>query len=410
MQTKIQPFFKQTVDGKEADAILRRCVHCGFCNATCPTYLELGDERDGPRGRIYLIKQLLEQGHASERTRRHLDRCLSCRSCETTCPSGVEFGRLLDIGRNIIEHQQSRPVLENLFRKSLLAILPYKNRFNFLLKIGRALAPILPAPLKDKLPPKQTLAPARQKSHTRKMLLLSGCVQPGTTPNTNAASKRVFDRLGINLIEAKNETCCGAMSYHLSAQEQAKKFMRRNIDAWWPAVQQGAEAIVITASGCGSMIKDYGHLFQHEPEYAHKARRISALSKDLSEILIEQDLSILRATAKNRGQTTAIHCPCSLQHGQQLAQNVPTILSKLGFKITATEEDHLCCGSAGSYSLLQTKMSQTLLTNKIRALTKNNPDQIVTANVGCQLHIASKSPVPVLHWIELLDHLTTSVQ
>jgi len=417
VQTNLPPFFKQSPEGVEADAILRSCVHCGFCNATCPTYEELNDERDGPRGRIYLIKQLLEEGKATAQTRTHLDRCLSCRSCETTCPSGVEFGRLLDIGRNIIEQQQSRPWVEQLFRKSLRLVVPYRNRFKFFLRLGQFFYPVLPATLKEKIPPKRLGSNWPKQKHQRVMLVLSGCVQPGTTPNTNAAAARVLDRLGISLLEIKKDSCCGALSYHLSAQEEAKGFMRRNIDVWWPMIEKGAEAIVMTASGCGTTVKDYGYILKDDPAYAEKAKRVSELTKDLSEILIDEDLSPLKFRSTNeigsngigsigsneQQEKIAVHCPCSLQHGQKLPTHLEIVLNKLGFNLVQTEDKHLCCGSAGTYSMLQSTLSQTLLDNKIKALTSNNPDQIVTANVGCQLHLESKSTIPVSHWIELLD-------
>ena len=412
MQTKLPPFFKRSPEGAEADAILRSCVHCGFCNATCPTYEELRDERDGPRGRIYLIKQLLEEGKATAQTRTHLDRCLSCRSCETTCPSGVEFGRLLDLGRNIIEQQQSRPWIEQLFRKCLRLVLPFKNRFKFVLRLAQLIYPMLPVTLREKIPPKRLSSNWPQKKHQRVMLVLSGCVQPGSTPNTNPAAARVLDRLGISLLEITKDSCCGAMSYHLSAQEEAKGFMRANIDVWWPMIERGAEAIVMTASGCGTTVKDYGYILKDDPAYAEKAKRVSELTRDLSEILIDEDLSVLKidganAIGSNLGneeqEKIAVHCPCSLQHGQKLPTNIDVILNKVGFNLVQTEDKHFCCGSAGTYSMLQSTLSQTLLDNKIKALTSKNPDQIVTANVGCQLHLESKSTIPVSHWVELLD-------
>ncbi len=401
MKTHLHPRYRDTSECQEAEAIIRSCVHCGFCTATCPTYQELGDERDGPRGRIYLIKQLLEEGSATAKTRKHLDRCLSCRACETTCPSGVQYGRLVDIGRHRVERQQRRPMLERMLRWGLRQVLPYPKRFIFLLRLGQLLRPLLPVYVRSKIPLQQKPSPWPQTRQGRIMVALAGCAQPGATPNTNAAAARVLDKLGITLVEPPKAGCCGAMSYHLSEHEEALTFFRRNIDAWWPVVEGGAEAIVISASGCGTMVKDYGQLLAKDPAYAEKARAISAMTKDLSEIIGAEDLSALRL--KDKGQKTAVHCPCSLQHGQQLPDSVDRILSDAGFNLAETKDRHLCCGSAGTYSLLQPKLSQQLLENKLRALTVDNPGRIVTANVGCQMHLATKADVPVQHWIEVID-------
>lgn len=404
MKTDLHPMFRGTPEGEEAEAILRTCVHCGFCTATCPTYQELGDERDGPRGRIYLIKQLLEEGGATDKTRKHLDRCLTCRSCETTCPSGVQYGRLVDIGRHMVERQQQRPLKERLLRWGLRQVLPYANRFTPLLRLGQLFRPLLPAFLRTKIPARQTPSPWPKNSHNRVMVALAGCAQPGATPNTNAAAARVLDKLGITLVEPPKAGCCGAMSYHLSEHDEGLNFARRNIDAWWPAIEQGAEAVVITASGCGTMVKDYGHLLGNDPVYAEKAKTVSALAKDLSEVVVAEDLSKLQLDDK--GQKTAVHCPCSLQHGQQLPESVDKILTDAGLNLAATNDKYLCCGSAGTYSLLQPQMSQQLLDNKLKALTVDNPERIVTANVGCQMHLATKANVPVQHWIEVIDEAT----
>jgi len=404
MKTDLHPLFRDTEEGEEAEAILRSCVHCGFCTATCPTYQELGDERDGPRGRIYLIKQLLEEGEATEKTRKHLDRCLTCRSCETTCPSGVQYGRLVDIGRYVVERQQRRPLQERLLRWGLRQVLPYANRFTPLLRLGQMVKPLLPAYLHNKIPAKQTPSPWPKSSHHRVMVALAGCAQPAATPNTNAAAARVLDKLGITLVEPPKAGCCGAMSYHLSEHDEGLNFARRNIDAWWPAIESGAEAVVITASGCGTMVKEYGHLLASDPLYAEKAQKISALARDLSEVIAAEDLTALQFNDK--GQKTAVHCPCSLQHGQQLPDSVEKILTDAGLNLAATKDKHLCCGSAGTYSLLQPQMSQQLLENKLQALTADNPERIVTANVGCQIHLASKAEVPVQHWIEVIDEAT----
>ncbi|OMH39233.1 glycolate oxidase subunit GlcF [Motiliproteus sp. MSK22-1] len=405
MQTRIHADLIDSPGISEADSILRSCVHCGFCTATCPTYQELSDERDGPRGRIYLIKQLLEQGKVTDKTRRHLDRCLSCRSCETTCPSGVKYGRLLDIGRELIESQQVRPLKERILRWGLRRILPYPQRFSTLLRLGQLGRPLLPGSLKAKIPPVRRASPWPSNSHTRIMLALAGCAQPAAAPDTNAATARVLDRLGITLVEESSAGCCGAINQHLSKPKEAQGFIRRNIDAWWPAVEGGAEAIVVTASGCGSMVKEYGQLLKDDPEYHQKARKISALTRDISEVLATEDLSKLRLgnTDKDRKIKTAFHCPCSLQHGQQLSGKVEQVLTQVGIELVATLDNHLCCGSAGTYSILQPELSQKLLSKKLKALTIEAPEQIVTANIGCQLHLETKAEVPVRHWIEVLD-------
>lgn len=401
MRTQINVKYLEHPGISEADSILRSCVHCGFCNATCPTYQELGDERDGPRGRIYLIKQLLETGEVSEKSQTHLDRCLTCRSCETTCPSGVKYGRLAEIGRGIMEEQLERPLQQKLLRWLIRKVLPYSRRFGFLLRLGQSVRPVLPSGLKAIVPIKQTKRSLPVQQHSRRMLVLAGCAQPAATPNTNIVAARVLDKLGISLFTAPEAGCCGAVSYHMPAHEEGLMFMRRNIDAWWPHIEAGVEAIVISASGCGSMVKDYGEKLSHDPVYAAKAQRVSEMSKDLAEVLFKEDLSQLQLQDKNR--KTAVHCPCSLQHAQQLGGVVEQILQQAGIELTRTQNGHLCCGSAGTYSILQPELSQQLLTNKLTDLTVDNPEQIVTANVGCQLHLSSRSTVPVKHWIELLD-------
>lgn len=400
MQTNIHPDIAGQPNVSEAEDILRSCVHCGFCTATCPTYQHFGDERDGPRGRIYLIKQLLETNEVTEKTQTHLDRCLTCRSCETTCPSGVKYGRLVDIGRGIVEKKLTRTPRDRFIRWSLRKILPYPKRFGFLLFWGQLFRPVLTGKLKAKVPPKQKSSPWPVSSHPRKMIALAGCAQSLTTPNTNAASARVLDKMGITLVEAPKAGCCGAVDYHLAAHDDGLNAMRKNIDAWWPAIEAGAEAIVMTASGCGAMVKEYGELLANDPNYAKKAKRVTELTQDISEILANEDLSQL--TIKEQ-KPTAYHCPCTLQHGQQLTGGVEKILEKAGVPLTKTKDQHLCCGSAGTYSILQPETSQTLLDNKLAALTIDQPEQIVTANAGCQMHLETKANVPVKHWIELLD-------
>ena len=405
MKTQLAPRFAHSSHGDEAEAILRSCVHCGFCNATCPTYQELNDERDGPRGRIYLIKQLLEGHEVTEKTRTHLDRCLTCRSCETTCPSGVQYGRLIDMARGLMEHELPRPVTQRVMRWGLRKVLPNKTLFGTLLRIGQAVRPVMPGALKAKTPPRQTpLRPSLSSPnspHKRVMLLLDGCAQPSATPNTNEAASRVLDRLGISLVSPAKAGCCGAVSYHLGAHDEGLDYMRANIDAWWPNIENGAEAIVISASGCGTMIKEYGDLLREDALYADKAARVSRLARDIGEIIMDEDLSQLKLRPAK--QKIAVHIPCTQQHGLGLPDLVTNILQKSGFQLSETCENHLCCGSAGTYSILQPAMAQRLLKRKIGALEGDAPDLIATANIGCQLHLQSGTKTPVHHWIELLD-------
>ena len=383
--------------------LLQSCVHCGFCNATCPTYQDQFDERDGPRGRIYLIKHMLESGEASDATRTHLDRCLTCRACETTCPSGVQYGRIADSGRELTEEIASRPFVERLLRRMIRWLFPHPRRVGTFLGLGRLAKPILPQRLSRQIPPKQPsgAVPGASSRAARKMIVLAGCVQAAVTPQTNAAARRVLGRFDIDLGEVASAGCCGAVDYHLGATTEGLDFARRNIDAWWPEIEAGAEAIVTTASGCGVMVKDYGELLKDDSAYAAKALRVSELSKDLVEVLEAEDLSVFEASSFEA--RTAVHCPCTLMHGQKLGTSVSRILDRIGVPLVSTTEDHLCCGSAGTYSILQADISQRLLARKLKALSIDSPDQIVTANIGCQLHLGSRSDVPVMHWIELLD-------
>jgi glycolate oxidase iron-sulfur subunit len=401
MQTNLADFFKDTAEGQEADAILRSCVHCGFCTATCPTYQLLGDELDGPRGRIYLIKQVLEGKAATEKTQMHLDRCLTCRNCESTCPSGVQYGRLVDIGRGIVEKQVKRPLAQQLVRTALKEILPRKSVFNPAMKMGQLVRPLLPGVLKNKVPQARPAGVWPSRSHARKMLLLDGCVQPAMSPNINAATARVLDALEVQLIVAPKAGCCGAIRHHLNDQDGALDDMRRNIDAWWPYVEAGAEAIVMTASGCGVTVKEYGHLLAHDPAYAARAARISELTKDLSEIMpaFEQQLAA-KVKVKKR---VAYHPPCTLQHGQQIRGKVEGVLRAVGVDVTLCADSHLCCGSAGTYSVLQPELSYQLRDNKLKNLEATQADEIVSANIGCLTHLQSGTDTPVRHWVELID-------
>jgi len=405
MKTNLADFIKNTPEGKEADSILRACVHCGFCTATCPTYQLLGDELDGPRGRIYLMKQLLEGDAFTKKTQVHLDRCLTCRSCETTCPSGVQYGRLVDIGRNIVEQQVGRTPLERLKRATLRAVIPKPAVFNPLLRLGQITAPLLPGSVKRKIPKRLIATPWPAPAHARRMLVLQGCAQPGIAPTINPAMARVLNRIGVSLLHAPSAGCCGAVSYHLNAQDEGLDYMRRNIDAWWPYVEQGIEAIVMTASGCGVMVKEYGHLFQRDERYREKAKRISALTKDASEILAgEREALAARASHSSaRRPAVAFHSPCTLQHGQQIRGLVESLLGAAGYSLTPVPEGHLCCGSAGTYSILQPELSKQLLKNKVTALSSGSPTVIATANIGCLAHIQTGTALPVRHWVELLD-------
>ena len=413
MQTNLAPEFKGTRVGDEAEAILRKCVHCGFCTATCPTYQLLGDELDGPRGRIYLMKQLLEGAEVTRKTQQHLDRCLTCLNCETTCPSGVEYGHLLEIGRGIVEQRVPRPASERAVRGLLKSGLT-SPAFAPAMALGRAVRPLLPAVLKDTLPPR----PAKRarmwptRSHARKVLLLLGCVQPAMMPGINSATARVLDAAGIQTLVADEAGCCGAIRTHLGDVAGGLADMRRNIDAWWPLVEGltglgRVEAIVMNASGCGVTVKDYGHALAHDPDYAGKARRVSALTKDLCELLPEL-VAALRPRLRRHGPAAparlAFHPPCTLQHGQKLRGLVERHLGELGFDVLlAPSDSHLCCGSAGTYSVLQPELSHRLRDRKLQALAAVGAPLIVSANIGCIQHLQTGTKTPVRHWIEVLD-------
>jgi len=401
MQTTLSEQARQLPRAEEAESILRTCVHCGFCNATCPTYQLLGDELDGPRGRIYLIKQVLEGNEVTQKTQQHLDRCLSCRNCETTCPSGVDYHNLLDIGRAVVDAAVPRPLEQRLLREGLRRVVPNPGLFKVLVSSGQVFRALLPNTLQAKLP--RRVYPAKPRPtvrHARQVLILEGCVQPGLSPNTNAATARVLDRLGISVLPSREAGCCGAVDYHLDAQAAGLDRARHNIDAWWPAIENGVEAIVQTASGCGAFIKDYGHLLRSDPAYADKAHKVSALARDLVEVLRDEPLETLGIHSDQR---LAFHCPCTLQHAQKLGGAVEALLTRLGFNLTPVPDGHLCCGSAGTYSLTQPELSRQLRDNKLNALESGHPEIIVTANIGCQSHLDGAGRTPVRHWIELVE-------
>ncbi len=407
MQTELAPEFQGTPDGLEAEAILRKCVHCGFCTATCPTYQILGDELDGPRGRIYLMKQVLEGKEPTRKTQLHLDRCLTCRNCETTCPSGVQYGHLVDIGRRIVEAKVPRSAADRAQRWALKEGLP-SSLFGPAMKLGQSVRGLLPASLKAKVPPRQAAGAWPTRSHARRMLMLAGCVQPSMMPNANAATARVLDAAGIQTVVAKSAGCCGAVKFHLNDQDGGRAQMRALIDAWWPHVERspeegGVECIVMNASGCGVTVRDYGHLLREDPAYAEKAARVSDLTRDLSELLPEL-VEALKDRVEPPEGVIAYHPPCTLQHGQKLRGGVEAGLRALGFDIqVAQAESHLCCGSAGTYSVLHPDIAYALRDRKLEHLNQLRPQAIVSANVGCITHLQSASALPVRHWVELLD-------
>ena len=399
MHTVLADFIRETPAGQEAREIIGKCVHCGFCTATCPTYQLLGDELDSPRGRIYLIKHALESGECAAPTRTHLDRCLTCRSCETTCPSGVRYGRLLEIGREVVEEKAPRHLLERavrwLLRRMMLGPL-----FAPMLGAARTVRAVLPHILARQVPPRRPTGDRPAPRHPRQVLMLEGCVQPAMDPAINAAACRVLDRIGLSVKNVPGTGCCGALSLHLGASEEARQAMRRNIDAWWPHVEAGIEAIVMTASGCGVTVREYAELLAEDDNYAEKARQISELTRDIAEVIHDGEHSSLQAPP---GIRVAFHSPCSLQHGQAIRGKVEAILAAAGAELVPVVDSHLCCGSAGTYSLLQPALSGQLLDNKLGHLQQHEPQVIASANIGCLVHLAGEASVPVRHWVELLD-------
>ncbi len=403
METRLSPEFAGTPDGQQAEAILRACVHCGFCTATCPTYQLLGDELDGPRGRIYLIKQVLEGEAPTRSTQLHLDRCLTCRNCETTCPSGVAYGQLVDIGRRVVDAQVERPMVEQARRWALREGLT-SPLFGPAMKLGQVLKPLVPKALKDKVPVAKPAGVWPTREHARKVLMLAGCVQPAMAPNINAATARVLDAVGVQSLLAEGAGCCGAIRQHLNDHDGALADMRRNIDAWWPQVECGmVEAIIVNASGCGVLVKDYGHELRHDPAYADKAARIAQLARDPIEFLAEQSQQLAALMRRKPAENLAWHPPCTLQHGQRLGGQVEALLRGLGFTVSLPTESHLCCGSAGTYSVLQADLSKQLRERKLKHLAHLAPQRILSANIGCIQHLQSGTTMPVQHWLEFLD-------
>ncbi|MDO5059666.1 MAG: glycolate oxidase subunit GlcF, partial [Neisseria sp.] len=409
MQTHLADFIRDTEAGRLADEILRRCVHCGMCTATCPTYLATGDELDSPRGRIYQIKQVLEGAPATESVQKHLDRCLTCRACETTCPARVEYAKLLDIGRAEVERQLGRRPSEKIVREAVRGLMNCPKTFAALYQAGQLFRPLLPEKLRGKVLPKQQAGALPVRQHKRKMLALAGCVQPAMSPNIHAATARVLDKLGIQLLTAPEAGCCGAVNLHLSAEEAALDNMRRNIDAWLPYFSDGIEALVINASGCGVTVKEYGHHLRNDAKYAEKAAFISEKAKDIVEILTDEKAALAALMPSENGaaqrQTLAYHPPCTLQHGQKLKGSVENLFTGLGLTVYLPQNAHLCCGSAGTYSLFQPELSEKLRADKLSALEALQPDAVLSANIGCIVHLAAESKVPVKHWIEYLDGL-----
>jgi len=403
VQTNLASWARDSQLGQEADDILRRCVHCGFCLATCPTYQELGDELDSPRGRIYLIKQVLEGVEPTQSTQTHLDRCLTCRNCETTCPSGVQYGALVDIGRKLVEERVQRPASQRLLRGVLRRMLN-SPAFGPALKLGRLFRPVLPEVLRNKVPAARPAGRLPDTSrHPRQVIMLAGCVQPAMMPSIDAATIRVLDAVGIGTRIVAGAGCCGAINFHLDAQEAALDQMRANIDAWLPLLDSGeAECIIMNASGCGAMVKEYAHHLRDDPAYVANALRLVDKVRDVAEVLAPHAQELAGRLTGLPGRT-AFHPPCTLQHWQGLRGVSERLLTDLGFELQQFGEAHLCCGSAGTYSVTQPELSQSLRDRKLRHIGAAEPEYIVSSNIGCITHLQSGTATPVRHWIEVVD-------
>ena len=401
MEVRLHPSLVDDARAQQAAQAVEACVHCGFCLSTCPTYLDTRDERDSPRGRIYLIRELLESGDSGLTTQRHLDRCLGCRACESSCPSGVQYAHIADHGRELLLDSVPRGIRDRLRRWVLRMVVPYPRRFNPLLRLGLMLGPLLPRALRAQLPARQEPLPVPAvTASARRVLLLDGCVQACATPRSNQAARLILDRLGIEVLASPGQGCCGALNSHLGFTAAGRAAMRRNIDTWWPAIAAGAEAILSTATGCGAQLQDYGRALAGDPAYAEKASRVSALALDLASFIDAQALAALPHRAPDT--RVALHIPCSLMHAIGDPDSVRRLLDACGYELTRTTDDHLCCGSAGTYSLLQPAMSERLRGRKLQALCGDRPDLIATANVGCQLHLGAGTEKPVTHWTELI--------
>jgi glycolate oxidase iron-sulfur subunit len=404
MQTQLADWAQDTDFGREAEEILRRCTHCGFCLSACPTYQIMGDELDSPRGRIYQMKQLLEGVEPTYVTQQHLDRCLTCHACETVCPSGVKYGALVDIGRQVISERVRRPWRERLLRGTLRRLLG-SRWFPLLHRVARGIRPALPAALRIKITPARPVGvlPKAPERHPRQVLMLANCVQPAMLPSIDAATMRVLDAVGVGARYAAGSGCCGAINFHLDAQEAARDQMRANVDAWLPLLESGeVEAVIVNASGCGGMIKDYARHLQHDPAYAERAERLMPYVKDVAEFLAPM-ADAVRARMRREPGRAAFHAPCTLQHWQGLRVTTERLLKDLGFDLQEFAESQMCCGSAGTYSITEPVLSRSLRDRKLKAIQETLPDTIVSANIGCICHLQSGTDTPVVHWIESVD-------
>ncbi|MDO4904402.1 MAG: glycolate oxidase subunit GlcF [Lautropia sp.] len=403
METHLAERFRDTPEGIEAETILRKCVHCGFCTATCPTYQVMGDERDGPRGRIYLMKQVLEGKPATLATLTHLDRCLTCRNCESTCPSGVKYSHLLDIGRKIVEDSVERPLAQRVARKGLVWLVDQRTLFEGLMKTARSMRPVLPAAIKAKVPVAREAGDWPTTAHAEKVLMLNGCVQGAMLPGVDRATARVLDRLGVGVIIDPASGCCGSLKFHLNEQDRALAEMKRNIDVWWPYIESGrVHAILMNASGCGAMLKEYGHVLRNDPVYAERAARVSEITVDAIEWLTKR-LGDRKPAAPLRTQKLVFHPPCTLQHAQKIRGEVEKLLTTWGAELLPFNEPHLCCGSGGVNSVLEPAIGRQLRARKLGHLQANRPEVILSANVGCISHLAGGTDTPVMHWIEWIE-------